>query len=122
MRTLTIPAPAPWVSANDRSHWATKARRTHHWRIAAGILARATTPNLLRTPVAITVTVHRTSGRRADASNLAPTAKACIDGLVDAGWLPDADDQHVIATTFVAGEPLRPACLTLTITEQGDPT
>lgn len=36
MRTLTIPAPAPWVSANDRSHWATKARRTHHWRIAAG--------------------------------------------------------------------------------------
>ncbi|MBK6556127.1 MAG: hypothetical protein IPG16_02575 [Comamonadaceae bacterium] len=68
------------------------------------------------------LTVHRASARKSDATNLAPTAKACIDGLVDAGWLPDDDDQHVIATTFVAGEPLRPACLTLTITEQGDPT
>ena len=55
------------------------------------------------------LTVHRASARKSDATNLAPTAKACIDGLVDAGWLPDDDDQHVIATT-------------LTITEQGDPT
>jgi len=120
MRTLTIPAPAPWVSANDRSHWATKARRTHHWRIAAGILARATTPNLLRTPVAITVTVHRVSARKADATNLAPTAKACIDGLVDAGWLPDDDDTRITSTTFVAGHPRKPPALTITITEQGD--
>ena len=66
------------------------------------------------------LTVHRASARKSDATNLAPTAKACIDGLVDAGWLPDDDDTRITATTFVAGEPRKPPALTITITEQGD--
>ena len=109
MRTLTIPAPAPWISANDRPHWREKARRTSAWRAVTRLAARTDSHDPLVTPGAITIAVHRASARKADATNLAPTAKACIDGLVDAGWLPDDDDQHVIATT-------------LTITEQGDPT
>lgn len=120
MRTLTIPAPAPWISANDRPHWREKARRTSAWRAVTRLAARTDSHDPLVTPVAITITVHRASARKSDATNLAPTAKACIDGLVDAGWLPDDDDTHITATTFVAGEPRKPPALTITITEQGD--
>lgn len=120
MRTLTIPAPAAWVSANDRPHWREKARRTAAWRAVTKLAARTASREPLRLPVAITVTVHRVSARKSDATNLAPTAKACIDGLVDAGWLPDDDDTRITSTTFVAGHPRKPPALTITITEQGD--
>jgi Holliday junction resolvase RusA-like endonuclease len=84
------------------------------------LAARTASREPLRLPVAITVTVHRVSARKSDATNLAPTAKACIDGLVDAGWLPDDDDTRITSTTFVAGHPRKPPALTITITEQGD--
>lgn len=120
MRTLTVPAPGPWLDANGRTHWAVRARLTRSWRSAAGMHARAQTRRPLRTPVAITVTVHRATSRRADAANVgAPTGKAVIDGLRDAGWLPDDDDTHITATTIVAGAPGQPR-LVLTITESED--
>lgn len=54
--------------------------------------------------VSISVWVHpgvRT--RRLDASNYAPTVKALVDGVVDAGALPDDSGKHVIAETYKAG-------------------
>lgn len=38
---------------------------------------------------------------RFDASNMAPTVKALVDGLVDAGCLPDDSDKELRETTYV---------------------
>jgi crossover junction endodeoxyribonuclease RusA len=104
--TLTIPAPTQWVSANDRSHWASKARLVKVWREAAAVHARAAKLPHITEPVHITGWVHRTETRRADAHNRILTVKAVIDGLVDAGVLTDDNDKHVTAVTMRAGTPV----------------
>ncbi len=119
MIRVTIPAPGPWLSANDRRHWAETARLTRAWRATAKLAARNLGP--VPTPVDITVTVHRARGGRSDASNLAPTAKAAIDGLVDAGVLPDDSATYVRSETYVTGAPGdRRLVLTISPANEGD--
>lgn len=92
--TLIIAAPLPWISANDRTHHNVRAHQVHEWRHATLALARYhRLPKAL--PAAhIVATVHHTAARY-DAANLAPTAKACVDGLVDYGLVADDDNTHV---------------------------
>jgi crossover junction endodeoxyribonuclease RusA len=104
--TLTIPAPTQWVSANDRSHWASKARLVKVWRDAGAIHAKAAKLPHIDQPVTITGYVRRTISRRADAHNRILTVKAVIDGLVDAGVFTDDSDKHVVAVTMRAGQPV----------------
>ena len=47
-------------------------------------------------PVRIVVTLHFLDRRRRDVGNLAPTTKALIDGMVDAGLLVDDSSAHVV--------------------------
>jgi len=57
---------------------------------------------------ACTVTVqplHATNRSPQDVAACAPHAKAAIDGIVDAGVLPDDDATHLVAVTFLP--PLR---------------
>ena len=103
---LTIPAPTQWVSANDRSHWQSKARLVKVWREAAAVHATAAKLPHTDKPVHITGYVCRIDSRRADAHNRILTVKAVIDGLVDAGVLDDDNDKHVTAVTMRAGEPV----------------
>lgn len=103
---LTIPAPTQWVSANDRSHWASKARLVKVWRDATAVRAKAAKVPHTDKPVTITGWVRRIDSRRADAHNRILTVKACIDGLVDAGVLDDDSDKHVTAVTMRAGAPV----------------
>jgi len=105
---LEIPAPTQWVSANDRSHWASKARLVKVWREAAAVHAKAAKLPHITEPVTITGWVHRTITRRADAHNRILTVKAVIDGLVDAGVLTDDSDKHVTAVTMRNGSPVDP--------------
>lgn len=128
--TLTIPAPtgltragsktALWVTANQRLNWRPKAARVRQWRELALLAARqARTPQLQAAH--ITAHVHRDRGGRFDPSNWADTAKACIDGLVDAGLLPDDDADHLTGPDMRAGEPRAEACIILTITPGRQP-
>ena len=95
MIAVTIPS-AWFISANDRLHWAEKARRTRAIRLATRAAATGHQP--FATPCLVTVTIHRPrGGRMRDAENGAPTGKACVDGLRDAGILPDDDQRHVVA-------------------------
>ena len=91
--TITFPQPAKRLSMNDRMHWAPKAKLTHEWRTAARYAAN----DLGEFPPA---TVHVTfpvrDKRRRDPHNTAPTVKAIVDGLVDAGVWPDDTDQYVV--------------------------
>ena len=94
MTTLSFNAPDRRMSLNDREHWRVKAKRTKNWRTAAFIAARnAGTRNVGPSLVQITFSVGRNVKR--DAHNMAPTIKAVVDGLTDAGCWPDDDTGHV---------------------------
>src|SRR5437016_4455117 len=87
---ISLPPGEKLLNLNDRSHWRTRSRITHQLRADAAILARAARiPHLDQATV--TVVVHPHDRRRRDPANWAPTAKACIDGIVDAGVLTDDD-------------------------------
>ena len=98
MIRIQIPT-AEFISANDRLHWAEKARRTRAIRALAMLEARERDP--APTPCLADVTIHRPKGGTLrDAENSAPTVKACLDGLRDAHVLAEDDRKHVTAITY----------------------
>ena len=103
--TVVVP-PRWWLSANDRLHWAEKARRTKALR-AMGFSAwhRAGRPTYDR--ARLTVDITWPDRRQRDAANAHPTIKALIDGMVHPGpkvrgILPDDSDEYLL------GPDLRP--------------
>ncbi|MCI2421490.1 hypothetical protein MOQ72_29055 [Saccharopolyspora sp. K220] len=85
---LVLPYLRPPLTANQRQHWARKAKLTRAVRHTTATLARAERiPPLGRCTVSLVWTV--TNRRRRDADNLVPTLKACADGLVDAEIVAD---------------------------------
>lgn len=85
---LELPYERPPLTANQRMHWARRAKLTRAVRDGAAVLARdSQVPALGRCAVRLVWTV--TDRRRRDADNIVPTLKACADGLVDAGVVTD---------------------------------
>jgi crossover junction endodeoxyribonuclease RusA len=86
---------------NDRDHWAVQRRRTRLWRqtahTAALQLGRSPAARA-RPPCTVTITIPVRAARTRDPHNWAPTMKAVIDGLVDAGVWPD-DNAAWVTTT-----------------------
>ncbi len=94
-------APTRRLTMNDRPHWSTRHRLTKGWRGAAfrsAIAELGTAPSGRRQPAAWLQVVFHVSdpGRRRDPHNWAPTEKAIVDGLVDAGLWPDDTPEHVL--------------------------
>lgn len=82
------------LNENHRHHWASVASRRRELRRWAAHLAAATrAPRLGRARV--TAVVRTSSHGRRDPLNWAPTVKPLLDGLVDAGLLPDDDADHL---------------------------
>jgi crossover junction endodeoxyribonuclease RusA len=103
--TVTIPAPAPWLNANQRVDRRRQAGTVRAWRDAAHLLAKAArVPKLYR--VALTAELRFGDKRRRDTPNYYPTIKAAIDGLVDAGVLDDDEDSLVVELTIRPGPQL----------------
>ena len=92
--TLALPYTLPPLLMNDRMHWRKKAQVTREVRATTAVLARA-----LRVPACerIHVTLHYVprDSRRRDPEGLVATQKPCIDGLVDAGIVPDDSPEYV---------------------------
>lgn len=89
-----------WLSANDRMHWAPKSKRTTYLRNLGHIIALSSkTPRHDTTHVAAFIGYLRNG--KADPANAAPTVKALIDGMVDAGVWADDDSTHVIGPTYL---------------------
>jgi crossover junction endodeoxyribonuclease RusA len=82
------------ITANHRDHFRKKAEKTRHLR-TIGRLAAADDKSKYGC-AHLTVTIGWPDKRRRDAHNIFPTIKALIDGMVDAGLLPDDDDKHLI--------------------------
>ena len=110
---IEVPAPCDWINSNHRTHRMVEARRVQAWRTAAK--EAATGAPAFTGPVHITATCHKTRAGRWDAGNLYPTAKALVDGVVDAGVLVDDSNEYVIGPDMRAGEKRDTACVVLRI-------
>lgn len=91
--------PAMLVSANKRIHHHKRAEVARYWRAMAHVVARQVYGPLAAPAherVRIIVTYRFPDLRRRDVGNLyTHVAKPLVDGIVDAGILPDDDDRHV---------------------------
>lgn len=81
------------LTANRRVHWTVRQSRSRLLR-RKGLYAAHGLPRLQR--ARLTVEVTWPDGRRRDVDNLRPTIKPIVDGMVDAGVLPDDDDTHLV--------------------------
>lgn len=106
MSTLHFEIPQSlFVSQNHRLHFRAKADKTAELRL----LGRATGSchDRVDTPCRMSVDIGWPDKRLRDRSNAAPTLKALLDGLVDAGVLSADDDNHIVSETYtshVAGD------------------
>ena len=97
---VAIPGELWTVNAERNRHHYWRAARTRQWRSDAFYAARLTgIPHLERAE--IEVAVEQARGKLADPGSHAPPAKAAIDGLVDAGVLPDDSPAHLLRLSFV---------------------
>lgn len=93
------------LNANHRLHWRVVRRRTAYWRQLTAVVVQASQgrPQPLPDRVRIVATISYPDRRRRDVGNLAPTVKAIVDGLTDAGVLADDDDLHVLGPDIRRG-------------------
>lgn len=91
-----------WITQNQRLEWPVRNQRTQGWRLATFLHARQQRiPHMVR--ARIVCELRFTDCRRRDPGNWAPTAKACVDGLVDAGVFLDDDHTRVIGPDMRMG-------------------
>ncbi len=98
--TLRLPYATPPLSLNGRMHWATKARITAEIRTFVALSCRGIFQVVTADARMIHVELIYTprDSRRRDRDNLVATLKPCIDGLVDAGIVPDDSPEYVTWT------------------------
>ena len=110
VRLVIALTPGEVLNANQRTHWAAKARKVAAIRARAVVAWRqAGSPQLDRAH--LTVHLGYPDARNRDAHNLIPTIKAAIDGAVHPavgvrGILADDTDREL------TGPDLRPAGIT----------
>lgn len=101
--SIAFPPATELISANGREHWTQRAKVTKHLRELAEQEA-----NLKRIPelnkVKIRAVYYPPDNRRRDMSNLFPSVKAAIDGIVDAGVLLDDNDKFVLSLELTRGK------------------
>lgn len=118
MTTIVIDPPCAFLNANDRPHHHAKAKLTKAWRASAQAAIWVNPRVQPKHQYAhIIVSIRWPDKRRRDPGNWYPTAKAIVDGLVDAGVLIDDDDAHVIGPDMRREYPNGPARVTVTIEE-----
>jgi len=105
MRSFTVTVPGKPVSLNaERSaHWTARHAFTLKWRTDAYHLALMQRPiERFERPVMVTIQHWQKKGTMADTANVVPSAKACIDGLVDAGVITNDTGEYVAGILFLA--------------------
>ena len=114
--TVELPAYMPVINANRRMHHFRRAELTRNIRSTAFVCAKhLKVPALQRAH--IVCEFRPPDHRRRDVHNLYPTAKAAVDGLVDAGVLPDDSDRYLIGPDMRLGDVEPGGRLVLHITE-----
>lgn len=87
------------LTSNQRLHWRPKADRTKAIRDMAWVMCKHERVQLM--PAATLEVVAKWGNRRdRDAANIEPTAKAAIDGCVDAGLLTDDSQRYLKKVSY----------------------
>lgn len=97
---IELPTGITLLNANQRYHWSKKAVITSHLRHIAHDQARGK-PRIEKAK--IRAVYYAPDNRRRDVSNLFPSVKAAVDGIVDAGVLADDSDRYVVSLEMVRG-------------------
>ena len=95
---LSLPYRRPPLSLNSRLHHMVEHRLKGDLKAATILVAHGARIPKLRAVTAELVW-FKGDNRRADADNIMPTLKPCLDGLVARGVLPDDDSTHVLRTS-----------------------
>lgn len=113
-RTVLLNANRTKMSVYERAR-IVKALRHTGWAMAR----RRKVPGLQRAHVFYVIHPDSTvkGGRRRDPGNWAPSAKAVIDGFVDAGVLPDDNSERLLGPDPRIGEPVPGSQLVLYVTD-----
>nr|WP_315501281.1 hypothetical protein [Actinomyces oris] len=83
------------LNLNDRTHWSRAASKRRTTRLLAEQTARVSrAPRLERARLVVEISFP--DRRRRDPHNYMATVKPIVDGLVDAGVLPDDDAKHLL--------------------------
>lgn len=115
---IRLPWRTPPASANDRDHWRVKARKVADIRDAGRVLTLRALPLLMAPRIAVGLTYVPRDKRRRDPDNLVvPLFKALVDGIVDAGIVPDDTPEYVLRSMPVILPPDGEQRLVLTIRE-----
>src|SRR5690242_8902963 len=117
---VTVTAPTKWLSTNQRDHFHQRAVATKLWRETAAWCARSQHLPKFTGPVTVTATVHRVDRRIYDLDGIAPSLKACIDGIRDAGCLGGDDWRFIPELTLRHGDTWADAALVLSISQLED--
>ena len=105
--TLWLDIPATEVlTSNQRLHWGERARRTRALRWRATLAYRAAGKPRLEVAHCVARLTYRDQRRRDD-HNIMSTLKACVDGVVAAGLLPDDNHKHLVGPDIRVTEPDR---------------
>ena len=104
---LWVDVPATEVlTSNQRLHWGERARRTRALRWRATLAYRQAGKPRLEVAHCVATLTYRDQRRRDD-HNIMPTLKACVDGVVAAGLLPDDNHKHLVGPDIRVAEPDR---------------
>jgi crossover junction endodeoxyribonuclease RusA len=116
---IVLDPPCAFINANDRLHHHAKAKLTKAWRdMAHDHAAYHADHGVTYDRAHITVAIRFPDNIRRDVGNWFPTAKACLDGIVQAGLLEDDDDTRVLGPDMRRTRPNGTPQVTITIQEQ----
>lgn len=124
-RTWTLAMPAGLRLVNANQSWphpavrgnALKELRKAAWAIAHNALRAGEIPRLERVSIVVEYQPPRLTRKR-DGGNWAPSGKAYIDGIKNAGVIPDDDSEHVILESYRIGDPFPKGRIVLYITDE----
>lgn len=100
---IAFPAGTKLLNANQRLHWARERPIKKNLRDTACWLARAEKIPAMRRARMVGV-FEPPDNRRRDPANWAPSWKAIVDGVVDAGVLPDDNSNYLDGPYAELGE------------------
>ena len=115
---LELPPGTLLINANQNIHWRDRSKLVKALRQTAWAIARRDKLTALqRAHIAYVFHPATKSDRRRDSGNWSPSAKAAIDGLVDAGILPDDNHTRLLGPDPRIGDPVPRSQLVLWITD-----
>jgi len=127
MKPETFIVPPRWYMEDNVRPWTLNSERRWHWSKRANVVKGtrerffwlAKEANIPKLDVVKIDVVPLVESRRqvADVAAHYPSAKAAIDGLVDAGIIPDDNDRHISRISFYASVEWEHDGLRIVVTE-----